>query len=167
MIKHRILVCAGVIAASLLATTVSSAQSTGDAQLKALEGRFAKAFAAKDLDGIMKVYAPDVFVFDVITPRQYVGAAAYREDWKALLASYSGPIKVEVKDVVVLSEGAVGYGHSIQQVTGVGSKGEKMDMVVRVSDVYRKAGGKWLIVQEHVSVPLDAKTMQPDLMSKP
>ena len=42
-----------------------------------------------------------------------------------------------------------------------------MDLVVRVSDVYRKQAGKWLIVQEHVSVPLDAKTMQPDLMSKP
>ncbi len=167
MNRHSVLICAGVIAASLLATTVSSAQSTGDAQLKSLEGRFAKAFAAKDLDGIMKVYAPNVFVFDVITPREYVGAAAYREDWKELLAGYSGPIKVAVTDVVVSSEGAVGYGHSIQHVTGLGPKGEKMDMVVRVSDVYRKEGGKWLIVQEHVSVPLDAKTMQPDLMSKP
>jgi len=167
MNRRSVLVCSGVIAASFLATTVSSAQPTGDAQLKALETRFAKAFAAKDVDGIMKVYAPDVFVFDLITPRQYVGAAAYREDWKATFAGYSGPIKVEVKDVVVSSEGTVGYGHSIQRVTGVGPKGEKMDMVVRVSDVYRKAGGKWLIVQEHVSVPLDAKTMQPDMMSKP
>lgn len=157
-----------MIATNLLATTtVSAAPSTGDAQLKALESRFASAFAAKDLDGIMKVYAHDVFVFDVIAPRQYVGATAYRADWKALLAGYSGPIKVEVKDVVVSSEGPVGYGHSIQRVTGVGPKGEKMDMVVRVSDVYRKEGGNWLIVQEHVSVPLDAKTMQPDLMSRP
>jgi uncharacterized protein (TIGR02246 family) len=165
--KPSVSICAGVIAASLLATTVSSAQPAGDAQLKALEARFAKAFAAKDLDGIMKVYAPDVFVFDLVTPRQYVGAAAYRADWKELLAGYSGPIKVDVKDVAVSSMGTVGYGHSIQSIAGVGAKGEKMDMVVRVSDVYRKQGGKWLIVQEHVSVPLDAKTMQPDMMSKP
>ena len=28
-------------------------------------------------------------------------------------------------------------------------------MTVRVTDVYRKIDGKWLIVQEHVSVPID------------
>ena len=33
--------------------------------------------------------------------------------------------------------------------------------------VYRKIGGKWFIVQEHVSVPVDLETMKPDLMSKP
>jgi uncharacterized protein (TIGR02246 family) len=158
---------AGVVAASLLAGAASAAAPTGDAQLKALEARFATAVAAKDLDAIMKVYAPDVFVFDVITPRQYVGAGAYRADWKALLAGYAGPVKFELTDVVVASEGTVGYGHSIQRIIGAGPKGEAMDMVVRVSDVYRKQAGKWLIVQEHVSVPLDAKTMQPDLMSKP
>ena len=167
MNRYRALLCAGLLAASVFGPLTASAQSASNAQLKDLESRFGKAFAAKDLDGIMKFYAPDVFVFDVITPRQYVGAAAYRQDWKELLAGYVGPIKVEVKDVIVSSVGSMGYGHSIQRLSGVGPTGEKMDMVVRVSDVYRKEGGKWLIVQEHVSVPLDPKTMQPDLMSKP
>ena len=36
-----------------------------------------------------------------------------------------------------------------------------------LSDVYLKQHGDWVIVQEHVSVPLDAKTMTPDLMSRP
>ena len=45
-----------------------------------------------------------------------------------------------------------------------GSPGE---ITVRVSDVYRKIGGKWLIVQEHVSVPVDLATAKPDMMSKP
>jgi len=36
-----------------------------------------------------------------------------------------------------------------------------------VSDVYRKIHGKWLIVQEHVSVPVDLNTGKPDLLSKP
>ena len=42
-----------------------------------------------------------------------------------------------------------------------------MDLVVRVTDVYRKLKGKWLIVQEHVSVPVDLATQKPDLLSKP
>jgi ketosteroid isomerase-like protein len=44
-----------------------------------------------------------------------------------------------------------------------------MDMVARVTDVYRKTDGKWLIVQEHVSVPIDFSSGKPmpDMMSKP
>jgi len=38
---------------------------------------------------------------------------------------------------------------------------------VRVTDVYRKTGGRWKIVQEHVSVPVDFATGKPDMLSKP
>ena len=40
-------------------------------------------------------------------------------------------------------------------------------MTVRVSDVYRKTGGAWWIVQEHVSVPVDLDTGKPDMTAKP
>ncbi len=45
----------------------------------------------------------------------------------------------------------------------------RQEFVVRVSDVYRKIDGKWLIVQEHVSVPIDFTTGKPvpDMMSRP
>ena len=42
-----------------------------------------------------------------------------------------------------------------------------MDLTVRVTDVYKKIKGKWLIVHEHVSVPVDLDTDKPDLQSKP
>ena len=40
-------------------------------------------------------------------------------------------------------------------------------MTVRVTDVYKKINGNWLAVHEHVSVPVDLDTGQPDLTSKP
>jgi ketosteroid isomerase-like protein len=49
--------------------------------------------------------------------------------------------------------GSLGYGHSIQRVSGAMRDGKTLDLTVRVTDVYRKIGGKWLIVHEHVSVP--------------
>jgi ketosteroid isomerase-like protein len=42
-----------------------------------------------------------------------------------------------------------------------------MDMTVRVTDVYRKQDGRWRIVQEHVSAPIDLATGKGDLTSKP
>jgi hypothetical protein len=40
-------------------------------------------------------------------------------------------------------------------------------LTVRVTDGYRKINGKWLITQEHVSVPVDLETGKADLTSKP
>jgi len=153
-------------AASLIPLAAMAAQKD-DAQIRGLEARFAKAVAAKDLDAVMKVYSPHVFVFDVIPPRQYVGAAAYRQDWKGIFAGFTGPVKMEITDLVVSTDGMVGYGHSIQRVSGVDPKGKPVDLTVRVTDVYRKQAGAWSIVQEHVSVPVDLETGKADLASKP
>ena len=42
-----------------------------------------------------------------------------------------------------------------------------IDMTLRVTDVLRKIKGKWLIVHEHDSVPVDVATGKADLTSKP
>jgi len=49
----------------------------------------------------------------------------------------------------------------------VRKQGNKLDLTVRVTDVYRKARGLWQIIHEHVSVPVDLETGKPDLASKP
>ncbi len=159
---------AGVVLTTGLLPAAAMAGPAGDAQIKALEASFASAVAAKDVDAIMKrSIPPDVLVFDVVPPRQYAGAAAYREDWKALFSGFAGPVKFEITDLVVSTEGTMGYSHSIQHLSGVDPKGAPVDMTVRLTDVYRKQGDVWLIVHEHVSVPVDLATDKGDLASKP
>ena len=159
--------CVGALAIGLLFPAMAWANRGDELQLRQLESRLAEAFADKKIDQIMQAYAPDVFVFDLTTPRQYVGASAYRRSWEGLLAEFEGPIKVELSDLVVSENGTIGYGHKIHHVTGTNARGDKIEITVRISDVYLKQHGDWVIVQEHVSVPLDAKTMTPDLMSRP
>jgi ketosteroid isomerase-like protein len=140
-----------------------------EAQIKALEDQFAVAVNAKDVDSIMKVYVPDesLLVFDVVPPRQYAGAKAYRKDWQDTLALYKGPLKFTISDLGVTTDGTLAFSHSIQRLVGSDAKGKPMDSTVRVTDCYKKIGGKWLIVLEHVSVPVNLETGKPDLMSKP
>jgi uncharacterized protein (TIGR02246 family) len=147
----------------------SPAQADDRADIRALEERFVAAFKAKDVDAIMKVYAPDqtLVVFDVVPPRQYVGAAAYRKDWQTLFDSLNGPITVELTDLDIVTDRNLAYSHSIQHVAGTDKQGKKLDLTVRVTDVYKKAQGRWLIIHEHVSVPVDLDTGKPDLSSKP
>ncbi len=163
-------VCGAAAALIVSASFAGSApaQPSGDgAAVAALEAQFAAAVNAKDVDAIMKVYAPDVFVYDVVPPRQYAGAAAYRKDWEAFMAGFKGPLKFEISDLAVETAGAVAWSHSIQRAAGTDPTGQPSDVTVRVTDVYRKTADGWRIVQEHVSVPVDLATGKADLQSKP
>jgi ketosteroid isomerase-like protein len=147
----------------------SYAMSDDEAKIETLENAFVAAFNAKDVDAIMKVYVPDasLVVFDVVPPRQYLGADAYRKDWQDYFAMLKGPVKFWITDLHVETAGTLGYSHSIQHVSGTDAKGQPIELVVRVTDGYRKVDGNWLIAHEHVSVPVDVTTAKPDLMSKP
>jgi len=160
----------GAVVLTLLALVFCPpAKADAREDIKALEDRFIAAVKAKDLDAIMKVYVPDqtLFVFDVEPPRQYVGAAAYRKDWQAFLDSFNGPIIFELTDLDITTDDNLAYSHSIQRVAGTDKQGKKLDLTVRVTDVYKKINGNWLVIHEHVSVPVDLDTGKPDLTSKP
>jgi ketosteroid isomerase-like protein len=144
------------------------AGASDKAQIQALERGFAAAFNAKDTKKIMTYYAREgLFVFDVTPPRQYVGWAAYKKDWDDTFGLFPGPVSFTMSDLSITVVGDVAYGHSIQDSHLTTKDGSKTELVVRVSDVYRKIGGKWLIVQEHVSVPVDLATQKADVLSKP
>lgn len=169
MTRQGMSMVAVAVAAACLTGTPARALSSDETAIRSLESRFVAAFNAKDVDAIMKVYVPgkDLVVFDVVPPRQFVGANAYREDWKGLFATMKGPVKFELTDLHVVTEGGMGYSHSIQHIGGTNMKDQPLDLTVRVTDVYRKVNGKWLIAHEHVSVPVDLETGKPDMTSKP
>jgi ketosteroid isomerase-like protein len=163
------LIMVSVISVPRLSAAASATASDDKSSIEALETRFRDAFIAKDVNAVMEVYAPGtrLFVFDVSPPRQHVGWQDYKKDWQELLAAFPGPATFSISDLDITVVGPVAYSHSIQTGQLTGKDGSKMDLVVRVTDVYRKLKGKWLIVQEHVSVPVDLATQKPDLLSKP
>jgi ketosteroid isomerase-like protein len=170
MNKQTVTIAAFMFGAALnISSTGVQAASSDVASIRALESRFVDAVNPKDVNAIMKAYVPDesLVVFDVVPPRQYVGAKAYAKDWKDFLGMFKGALKFEISDLGITADGNMGFGHSIQRVTGTDTKGQPIDLTVRVTDVYRKIKGTWLIVHEHVSVPVDLSTGKPDLSSKP
>lgn len=157
------------IALTSLSAGGASAETADEAQIRALEGRLIVAVAAKDTDAVMKLYVGDdrIFVFDAIPPRQYVGVAAWRKDIQGFFDIFAGPVKAEISDLSIAASGDMAYSHSIQRFTGKLAKGGAFDTTLRLTDVYRKIDGQWLIVHEHVSVPVDFTTGKGDFASKP
>lgn len=140
-----------------------------EAAIRALEDSFAAAFNAGNIDAMMKNYVSDesLVVFDVVPPRQHLGADAYRKAWMGFFAHFSGTPKITIADLAITVDGTLGFSHSIQHVTGTDKQGRPVDRTVRVTDGYRRFGGDWLIALEHVSVPVDLATGNPDVHSKP
>ena len=158
---------AGTIALFVFAQQ-SSAKGSDEAEIRAMEAAMIKAFAAKDLDNGLAGYVQDetLFVFDAIPPRQYVGIKAWRADNEGFVALFQGPLKAEMSDLSITANGNLGFGHNIQRFSGTDKNGKPIDMTFRVSDAYKKINGKWMIVQEHLSFPVDVASGKADLNSK-
>jgi uncharacterized protein (TIGR02246 family) len=158
-----------VIAAALALSAVAArAAPADDAQIRALEDRLVAAVAAKDTDAVMGLYVSDdsIFVFDAPPPQEIVGTAAWRRNVQGFFDLFDGPVNVRLSDLGIDASGDMAYSHSIQRFTGKTTKGAPVDLTLRVTDVYRKMKGKWLIVHEHVSAPIDLDTGKADLSSK-
>ena len=143
--------------------------NTNVAEIKALYNRWAKAFEARDIDGIMSVYAPgdSVVGYDIAPPLQYKGKDAYREDYIEFLDQYNGPIHVEYRDMRIVSSGDVGFLHALEKISGKLKSGQQSEFWLRATSGVEKIGGHWLIVHDHVSVPTDFETGKSLLDLKP
>ena len=84
-----------------------SARASDTAEIKALEQRLIDCIKAKAAKQIMSCYSDDVFAYDVVPPRQYVGAAAFQKPWQGFLDMFKGPINAEVNDLVINSDGKI------------------------------------------------------------
>jgi len=167
----RILTALGIsLLASAGALAADQPAANADkAAIQALEDTYNEGFNSKDVDKVMSVYAPGkaLFVFDVVPPREYTSWEAYKKDFEGLFSAFPGPMKNTISGQTIHVVGSIAYGHNIQTGEFTGKDGAKMKVVARTTDIYRKINGKWLIVEEHNSVPVDLETMQPDLLSKP
>lgn len=131
-----------------------------EAAIRALEDRFAAAVNAGDVDGIMQNYVPDknLLVFDVVPREEIFGDDAYRKDWEDFFSRFNGKPTLTIIDLRITVDGNVGFGSCFTNITGTDMQGHPVDRTVRVTAGYRKISGNWLIVHEHISLPVDLAT---------
>jgi uncharacterized protein (TIGR02246 family) len=120
----------------------------------------AQAIRTKDIDALMTHYAPDVVVFDIRPPARIRGVDAYRKNFEAWFASVKGRIDYEVHDLSIAKNGEVAFCCCLSHVRSVPTTGEKLDYRVRVTSCLQKMGGQWLVAHEHISMPIDMRTMR-------
>ena len=167
----RLLTLAGLTCACGLLLWLPSARpaANDEAEIRRLLDRWAKAFRAKDLRGIMSIYEPGqaLVAYDVVAPLQYTGYEAYEKDYKEFLDAFQGPIEVEIRDVNIMAGDWVAFSRGLERITGTMKNGGKLDVWVRFTECYRKTNGRWLAVHDHISVPVDLESGKALLDLKP
>jgi uncharacterized protein (TIGR02246 family) len=136
--------------------TIQENRTKNEAAIRELIDGFVTSIRAKDINGVMSVFAPEVVSFDVGPPLQHGGGEAFMKRWQELFESFQDPIDYEVRDLIITAGDDVAFSHSLNRISGTMKNGQKTDRWLRWTACYRKTDGKWLIVHEQVSVPVDA-----------
>ena len=137
---------------------MATQHASDEAHIRQRIDQLTEALRAMDLDGVMSIYAPDIVSFDIVPPLQHVGAAAKMKNWADAFAMYQRPLEYEIRDLTITIGDDVAFGHSLNRISGTSKDGKKNDVWVRFTACFRKIDGYWLIVHDHVSVPLDPAT---------
>jgi ketosteroid isomerase-like protein len=116
---------------------------------------YAKAISAKDIDGVMSFFAPNLVSFDIaIETLRYVGADNKRREWLKAFAVYRS-IAYEIHELNVTAQGDLAFVHALNHLQGPLASGRITDLWVRWTACFRRIDGVWLVVHDHVSVPAD------------
>ena len=117
-----------------------------------------KALRAKDIDGVMSLYAPNLVSFD-IAPHfgalRYFGADNKRRAWQEAFATFTGSFDYEIHELNVTTEGELAFVHSLNHVKATLASGQITELWLRWTACFCRIDGLWVVVHDHVSVPAD------------
>lgn len=127
-------------------------------EVGALVDSRSEAVQAKDLDRLMSFYSPGIVYFDVVPPLRYVGSAALRGRFSHWFDGFEGPIGQDVRDLTVVASGHVAVAHMLIRSGGTLKNGREVELWVRATSCCERSQSGWLIVHEHVSLPVDLES---------
>lgn len=139
---------------------------TDEAQIRQQRELWKDAFEASDVERVMSFYAPEIVAFDIMPPLQFADRNSYESNWVNFLHAFDGKITLEVKNLTIACAGDVAFVCAFTRLTGT-MQGQSFDSWTRETNGLRKIDGAWLVVHDHVSVPVDFSTGKALLDLKP
>lgn len=128
---------------------------------------WADAAFSKDVKRVMKHYTEDVRAFDLPTPLQFRGKAAYQAHWEKCMEMCPHDGKADVQELEVGVSAEMAVATWIMHFAFTDENEGEQEYFMRVTQVWCKGSGDWLIRHEHCSAPMDMETQQHDCSQKP
>jgi len=124
------------------------------AAIGAIEQKLVTLDTMKDL---IQYYSPDAIVYDVYAPGVYRGRKQIYDGFEAQFAQGAG-FTGEIKDMNILAHGNFACAATHQRFDYKMKDGSSGTLILRQLDAYKRINGRWLIIQQHISAPMDPKT---------
>jgi len=120
------------------------------------------AVLSKDVDAFVALYDEDVRVFYMWGSWSLRGIAAWRvmaAEWFGSLGDERVIVSTDALESTVAGEMAVG--HAILSYTAVDAEGRTLrSLTNRITMALHHTGGRWKIIHEHTSAPVDHETLK-------
>jgi ketosteroid isomerase-like protein len=136
---------------------MASTASTEDEVRALLDGR-SDAMWNKDIDRLLACYSPDIVYFDIVPPLRYVGTEALRGRFLNWFDGFEGPIGQDIHELSIVASGDVAATSMLIRASATPKNGPASERWVRTTSGCQGSDGRWVIVHEHVSLPVDLAT---------
>lgn len=153
LIVHSALLVFAALNSAAYAGTTFNAPADVKA-IKTIEDDLALQTSMKEL---IKYYAPDAVVMDIFAPGIYKGTDQIYKGFEAQMGQMQ-TMKSAMPDINIATNGKFACAAMTLQFNATMKDGSKSSITLRQLDAFKKIDGKWLVVQQHISLPVDAKT---------
>ena len=121
---------------------------------------YKSAVFAKDVEAFVNLYDPEVRVFDLWEKWSYNGIETWRgnvTDWFNSLGTDRVAVEADNVEISAADQLATAYGFITYK--GLSAEGKELRaMQNRLTWVLKHKDGKWKIIHEHTSAPVNAET---------
>jgi ketosteroid isomerase-like protein len=115
---------------------------------------WSEAIRAGDAVRAVEFMAPKVTSYELRPPLQYRDAAARStKDLQEWLASWDGPLEIEMRDPTIAVDGDLAFAYGLSRMRGKKRVGGPVELWYRTTLCFHRQRGQWKLVHEHASVP--------------
>ena len=165
MHSTRLSLCAAILVGTAFARPVNAAGGKANSATERIAKIEQDMTTAQNADQVVKDYDPNIVVYDMYG-NSMIGRDVVRDDYAALFITIKNA-KLIILSMAIEGNGKLGFAYSMQHLTATSTvNNSPIDIVFRQTDCFHYVHGKWLIINQHISVPFDGKTGLAVLNSK-
>ncbi|TVR61817.1 MAG: ketosteroid isomerase [Spirochaetaceae bacterium] len=126
-----------------------------ESEIRAVLESWAAATREGRSDDVLKNYAADLVIFDVLPPMKYESAETYRRSWDEWQPESQGEATFDLEDVVITAGHDVAFAFCFIRCAGTLPDGTVFHDLVRATFCLEKVNGSWVVRHQHISKPFE------------
>ena len=158
-----ILICSSLVANSASAVPCRpSDRQKSIAEITAIEHEMA---GAQGVNGVTRTWAPDMVWYEIGPVEIHGGKPATSLTAKQFQAL--GQVRTRILRLQVNADCELGYAFSVQNFVADTANGKTtINFMMRETDIFERRAGKWSLVHQHLSLPVDLASGQAVISSR-